>query len=205
MKVFLVDDHAILLNGLVRILEAEPGIEVLGTAGSVKELLERLEGLQPEVLISDYSLPDGTGLGIVRKTKESHPGMKVIVLSMHEEVHLVKEVLKEGVSGYILKKDSHNELIRAVWAAVEGKTYLSPDISQMLVQQLSAPEPKVLLTPREREVLRLLIEEQTNKQIGERLCISERTVETHRKNIFRKTGTHNMIALVKYAYANQLL
>lgn len=124
---------------------------------------------------------------------------------MHDETHLVKEILKEGVNGYVLKKDSRSELLNAINDVMEGKIFLSQDINKLLMENLQFPEQEKLLTPREREILKLIAEEYSNKQIAEELFISERTVETHRKNIFRKTKTQSLVGLIKFAYANNLI
>ncbi len=205
MKIFLTDDHAILLSGLVKILSLEEGLDVIGSATSLAETYEKLTRVTPDILITDYNLPDGDGLSLIRKVKRKYPSIKIIVLSMHDEAHLVQEVLKEGVSGYLLKKDSHSELINAIKAAEQGQVYLSSDINKLLIQGLHGLNNQKLLTDREREVLTLIAKEYTNRKIAEELFISERTVETHRKNIFRKTQTHNLVGLIKYAYANNLI
>lgn len=205
MKIFLTDDHAMLLGGLIKVLSSEDDFEVIGSAGSVRETLDFLTQKTPDLLITDYNLPDDDGLALVRRVKQKYPSIKIIVLSMHDEAHLVKEILKEGVDGYILKKDSHNELVNAVHAVKQGKVYLSSDINSMLMQGLNGTEEQRLLTDREREILKLIAREFTNKQMAEELFISERTIETHRKNIFRKTGTNNLVGLIKFAYANNLI
>ncbi len=205
MKIFLTDDHAILLGGLAKIISAEDDLEVVGTAQSVQETLDKLTRLRTDLLITDYNLPDSDGLALVQVVKRKYPKMKIIVLSMHDEGHLIKEILKEDVDGYILKKDSHNELIYAIRQVAAGKIYLSNDVNSMLIKGLHGNEEQKLLTAREREILKLIAKEYTNKQIAEELFISERTVETHRKNIFRKTGTNNLVGLIKFAYANNLI
>lgn len=205
MKIFLTDDHAILLSGLMKILSTEDDLEVTGAAANVAETLEKLTYTKVDLLITDYNLPDGDGLSLVQVVKRKYPKIKIIVLSMHDEPHLVKEILKEGIDGYLLKKDSHTELINAIKAIKEGNLYLSSDINAMLVKGLYEKEENSLLTTREREILKLIAKEYTNRDIAEELFISERTVETHRKNIFRKTGTNNMVGLIKFAYANNLI
>lgn len=205
MKIFLTDDHTILLSGLVKILSLEDGLEVVGSATSLQETYDKLTRVTPDVLVTDYNLPDGDGLTLIRKVKRKYPSIKIIVLSMHDEAHLVQEILKEGISGYLLKKDSHSELINAIRAASQGQVYLSSDINKLLISGLHGLNDQKLLTDREREVLTLIAQEYTNKKIAEELFISERTVETHRKNIFRKTQTHNLVGLIKYAYANNLI
>lgn len=205
MKIFLTDDHAMLLGGLIKVLSAEDDFEVIGSAGTVRETLDSLTQKTPDLLITDYNLPDDDGLTLVRRVKQKYPSIKIIVLSMHDEAHLVKEILKEGINGYILKKDSHNELVNAVRAVKQDKVYLSSDINTMLMKGLNGSEEQRLLTDREREILKLIAKEYTNKDMAEELFISERTVETHRKNIFRKTGTNNLVGLIKFAYANNLI
>jgi len=205
MKIFLTDDHAMLLGGLAKIISAEDDLEVVGTAKSVQETLDKLTRVRTDLLITDYNLPDSDGLALVQVVKRKYPKMKIIVLSMHDEGHLIKEILKEDVDGYILKKDSHNELIYAIRQVATGKIYLSNDVNSMLIKGLHGNEEQKLLTAREREILKLIAKEYTNKQIAEELFISERTVETHRKNIFRKTGTNNLVGLIKFAYANNLI
>jgi DNA-binding NarL/FixJ family response regulator len=205
MKVFLTDDHEMMLDGLSSLLRQDSTFDIVGTACSCEETLDQIGRLSPDLLITDYNLPDHDGLYLVRIIKRKYPEIKIIVLSMHDEGHLVKEILKEGVDGYILKKDSHNDLMHAIRAVKSGKMYVSSDINQLLLRGLDGVEEQQLLTQREREVLTLIAEELTNRQIAEKLFISERTVETHRKNILRKTGTNNTVGLIKYAYANNLI
>jgi DNA-binding NarL/FixJ family response regulator len=205
MKIALVDDHSIMLDGLKRLIEEDDMLQIVGTAGTVVDGA-RLIGLEkPDLLITDYNLTDGDGLALIRKAKRLHADLKIIVLSMHDESHLVKEILKEGVNGYVLKKDSKEELLKAIYEVRGGKMYLSNDINAMLVKSLYEPDEGKLLTAREREVLHLIAKEYTNKSIAEELFISERTVETHRKNIFRKTKTSSLVGLIKFAYANNLI
>jgi DNA-binding NarL/FixJ family response regulator len=205
MRIFLTDDHEILLDGLKKIISDEPDLQVVGSASSVQQTMDELTRLNVDLLITDYNLPDDDGLTLVRKVKRKYPELKIIVLSMHDEGHLVKEILKEGINGYVLKKDSHNELINAIYAVKNDKIYLSSDINNILMKGLHGEGEQKLLTDREREILVLISKEYTNRDIAEELFISERTVETHRKNIFRKTGTNNMVGLIKYAYANNLI
>lgn len=205
MRIFLTDDHEILLDGLKKIISDETDLKVVGSAPSVQQTMDELTRLNVDLLITDYNLPDDDGLTLVRKVKRKYPDMKILVLSMHDEGHLVKEILKEGINGYVLKKDSHNELINAISAIQNDKIYLSSDINTILLKGLHGEGEQKLLTDREREILKLISQEYTNRDIAEELFISERTVETHRKNIFRKTGTNNMVGLIKYAYANNLI
>ncbi|MEQ6121432.1 response regulator transcription factor [Reichenbachiella sp. MALMAid0571] len=205
MKVFLVDDHAIMLDGLVALLKTDEEMEIVGTAGTVAAAMEFLKMHHIDVLVTDYNLPDDDGLTLVRKVKRLWPEIKILVLSMHNESHLVKEILKEGIDGYVLKKDSKDELIDALYSVKKGNLFVSNEINGMLVRNLHQPDEQKLLTEREREILKLIAKEFTNKMIAEELFISERTVETHRKNIFRKTKTNSLVGLIKFAYANNLI
>lgn len=205
MKIFLTDDHAVLIGGLTKIIEAEQDFEVVGTAMDSQSTMAALTHTKVDLLITDYNLPDEDGLSLVRKVKRKFPEIKILVLSMHDEAHLVKEILKEGINGYIMKKDSHTDLVDAIYAVKSGKTYLSSEINSILIKGLNGEDDQRLLTTREREILKLISKEYTNRDIAEELFISERTVETHRKNIFRKTGTNNLVGLIKFAYANNLI
>jgi DNA-binding NarL/FixJ family response regulator len=205
MKTLLVDDHAILLDGVKSLLSHEASVDVIGEANSAEQALEFLKTNKVDLLITDFNLPGMDGLGLVRWVKKLSPDTKIIVLSMHDEAHLVKEILKEGVEGYVLKNDSHKELKMAIQYVQEGKIYLSNNINRIIINSLNFPEEDRLLTDREREILKLIAKEFSNKEIADHLFISERTVETHRKNIFRKTKTNSLVGLIKFAYANNLI
>lgn len=204
MKVLLVDDHVILSDGVKSLLENED-YEVVFQADSAERALEFLKGNEADLLITDFNMPGMDGLSLIHLVKRINQNIKIIVLSMHDEVHLVKEILKAGVNGYVLKKDTRNELLQAIREVQVGKVFLSNDINKMLIVNLQNPDEGKLLTDREREILKLIAREFTNKQIAEELFISERTVETHRKNIFKKTGTNSLVGLIKFAYANNLI
>jgi DNA-binding NarL/FixJ family response regulator len=205
MKILLVDDHIILMDGIKSLLEQEEGFDVVATKSSGEDALEYLKNHEIDILISDYNLPGMDGLNLVKTVKRILPQTKIIMLSQHDEAHLVKEILKEGVQGYILKKDTHKELVSAITQVSRGKIFMSNEISQLLVESLNFPDEHKLLTDREREIVKLIAQEYTNKMLAEALFISERTVETHRKNIFRKTKTNSLVGLIKFCYANNLI
>lgn len=205
MKILLVDDHTILLDGVKSLLTQEDDLVVVGQAASAEEALEFLKKNEVDLIITDYSMPGMDGLSLLNTVKRVAPTTKIIILSMHDEVHLVKEILKAGVNGYVLKNDTHKELLNAIHDVRRGKVYLSSDVNKMLITNLNNPDEGKLLTDREREILKLIAKEYTNKDIAEELFISERTVETHRKNIFKKTGTNSLVGLIKFAYANNLI
>ena len=205
MKILLVNDHTILLDGVKSLLSQEDDLAVVGQAASAEEALEFLKKNEVDLIITDYSMPGMDGLSLLNTVKRVAPHTKIILLSMHDEVHLVKEILKAGVNGYVLKNDTHKELLNAIHDVRRGKVYLSSDVNKMLITNLNNPDEGKLLTDREREILKLIAKEYTNKDIAEELFISERTVETHRKNIFKKTGTNSLVGLIKFAYANNLI
>ena len=205
MKILLVDDHTILLDGVKSLLSKEDDLQIVGQAGSAEAALEFLKKQDVDLIITDYSMPGMDGLSLLNTVKRIAPNTKIILLSMHDEVHLVKEILKAGVNGYVLKKDTHKELLDAIHDVRNGKVYLSSDVNKLLITNLNNPDEGKLLTDREREILKLIAKEYTNKNIAEELFISERTVETHRKNIFKKTGTNSLVGLIKFAYANNLI
>ena len=180
MNILLVDDHHILLDG-IRFM-----------------LLQNLDS-------SEIFTAKTGGIAFAKKLKTVHPQIKVIFLSMHEEPHLVKDALATGVEGYVLKKNSHLDLLFAIEEVMKGQLYFSPEIHRILINRLRFPEDEKVLTEREREILKLIFEEFTNKQIGEMLHISERTVETHRKNIYQKTKTTTIVGLLKFALENNLI
>jgi two-component system nitrate/nitrite response regulator NarL len=206
IKIILVDDHRIVLDGLVSLLESDPDFIIVAALGSGEEALEFVKKEPPDILLTDYSLPGITGLELIRAVKREHAKMKLVALSMHDEAHLVKGILKEGVDGYLLKNIQQFELKNALKQIMMGMPYVSPEITKLLMHDLNQPaENTALLTEREQDVLRLIAKEFSNKQIAEKLFISERTVETHRKNIFRKTNTSSLVGLIKFAFANNLI
>lgn len=200
--VLLVDDHRILLEGLKNLIQSP--FELKDTASSGAEALALIKTNEYDLLITDYEMPGLTGLELVKAAKVAQPEIKIIVLSMHDDPSIVKELLRSGALGYILKKDTYKNLMEALNKVIEGKRYLSNEIAEMLI---STPEEEDIgvLTAREVEVLRLVAKEFNSRQIAEILFISERTVETHRKNILKKTGSSNLVGLIKYAYANNLV
>lgn len=206
ISVVLVDDHHIVLDGLESLLQKDGEFNVLASLHSGEEVLEFLRREQPQILLTDYSLPGISGVDFVRQVRKNYPGVKIIVLSMHDESHIIKNILKEGVEGYLLKNIQHSELKSAIRHVSQGLPYVSPEVTRLLVDEMNRPKEEAeLLTERELDVLRLIAQECPNKVIAERLFISERTVETHRKNIFRKTKTSSLVGLIKYAYEQKLI
>lgn len=205
IKLFLVDDHHIVLDGLKSMFDQDARFEILGTASNAEDAITLMNERKPDILLTDYSLPGANGLELCVKSKTKFPTMKRVILSMHDEGTLVKQILKEGVDGYLLKSIQQTELKSALLQIAKGMAYVSPEITKLMLADMSNEQPEELLTEREREILSLIAKENSNKQIAEKLFISERTVETHRKNIFRKTNTTSIVGLIKYAFANNLI
>jgi two-component system, NarL family, nitrate/nitrite response regulator NarL len=206
IKVILVDDHHIILDGLTSLLETDPQFKIIASLESAEQVLELLQQDQPDILLTDYSLPGMNGLELFKKVKGQYPKMKVAILSMHDETSIVRNILKEGVHGYLLKNIQQFELRNALKQIHLGYPYVSPEITRIMMTELNQPEQKRdLLTEREREILKLIAKEYSNKQMADKLFISERTVETHRKNIFRKTNTNTLVGLIKFAFEHNLV
>ena len=201
-SVLLVDDHRILLDGMKNLLQ-EP-YEVKATASSGQEALELIKNQDFDILITDYEMPGINGLDLVKAMSAAQPEAKIIVLSMHDDPSVVRELFRAGASGYILKKDTSNSITTALQKITEGKRFMSDAIAEMLLND-NTEDHVGPLTPREIEILKLVTREMSSKQIAEVLFISERTVETHRKNILKKTGATNLAGLVKYAYVNNII
>ncbi len=204
-RILLVDDHKILLEGTQRLLSGLALYDVAGLASKGKEAIELLKSQDFDILITDYELPDYSGLEIIKIARAVHPDIRVIVLSMHDDPSVVKELLKENIDSFVLKNDTHSSLLQALDKVTAGKKFFSDEISEILVQQINSPSEKSYLSPREMEIIKLIARDFSTKQIAEVLFISEKTVETHRKNILRKTGCSSVVGLVNYAHAQKLI
>ena len=204
MKILFVDKQEILLDGIANLL-AKSAHDLLEKANTINEALNYFSEAEFDILIADFNLVDDNGIALIRKVKLIYPRLKIIVLSMHDEAHLAKEILKEGVHSNILDKESHYDLVEALESVEKGKIILNTEINNILTKSLNQNKHDRLLSAREKEVLRLISNDSTIKEIAEKLSIKEKTVEAHRKNIFKKTKTSSIIALLKYAYANNLI
>lgn len=205
IKVALVDDHQIMLDGLVALLGNDPDFHIIAALSSGEAFLQSLQNTSPHILLTDYNLPGISGLDLTRQIKKKHPGIKVVMLSMHDEVQVVKSILKEGVDGYLLKNIPQFELKNALKRIMQDVPYVSPEITRLMLDEMNNPQQTPQpLTERELEILKLITEEFANKEIAAKLFISERTVETHRKNIFRKTNSNSLVGLIRYAFENKL-
>jgi DNA-binding NarL/FixJ family response regulator len=198
-KVLLADDHVIMAEGLATLLNGH--VDVVGTVGDGRQLLEAARELRPDVIVADIAMPVLSGLEALRRLKAERIDAKVIFLTMHADAQLATEALRAGASGYVLKYSAGEELIRAIQEVVEGRVYLTPLLTKDVITTLTEPttQPTVPLTPRQREVLRLIAEGQRMKEIAATLQLSTRTVETHKYEMMRALGVDSTAALVRYA------
>lgn len=209
VRVALCDDHRIVTDGLKELLSAFSDLAVVGTASDGAEALYLLEHLRPDVLLTDLDMPGMDGAQLTERVKKEHPGVRVVVLSMHEEPAMVKRLVELGADGYLLKNAGRDEVVLAIRNVHAGQRHFS---SGLMESMLRAPAPAPTghdllreLSEREVEVLAALAEGLGNKEIGERLFISPRTVDTHRTNLMRKLNVHNVAGLVRIAMTTGLV
>lgn len=205
-KIFLVDDHKMVRQGLKALFAHEPDIEIVAEAENGRDALNRLTELQPDVVVMDISMPGLNGIEATRQIRQLYPEVKVVVLSMHTNEEYVFQMLQAGAAGYVLKQSDSLEVLAAIRAAVSGGSFLSPPISRTVIEGYihriearTQPEEIEVLTAREREVLQLLAEGLPNREIAGQLNISVKTVETHRSNMMNKLNLSSKTELVKYA------
>jgi len=204
IRVLLADDHALVRAGLRALLQNLPGIEVVAEAGDGREALQLLPTHRPDVVLADISMPGLNGLELAARAAKDWPGVRVVMLSMHANEEYVAQALRAGAAGYLLKDAATVELEAAVRAVGRGETYLSPAISKHVVTGFvqgtgRGPSSLEQLTPRQREVLQLIAEGNTTKEIAKKLAISVKTVETHRMQLMERLDLHDIAGLVRYA------
>ncbi len=206
IRILLADDHQIVCDGLRLLIERQPDMEVVGTTGNGRQAVRLVQDLRPDVVIMDISMPDLNGIEATRQILQLVPGVKVIALSMHSDKRYVSGMLSAGASGYLLKECAAGELADAVRTVMRQRIYLSPSVTGVVVQDYlsmnvahQAPAPDPGLTAREREVLQLLAEGRSTRQIAATLHLSPKTIETHRRNLMQKLDLHNVADITKYA------
>ncbi|MDT5271279.1 MAG: hypothetical protein QOH49_3465 [Acidobacteriota bacterium] len=203
--ILLADDHRIVRQGLRALLAGEADFEVVGEADDGREALELVKRLNPDVLVLDLMMPGLNGLEVARQLPRQSPGVRVVVLSMHDDEGFVLEALANGVSGYVLKDSNSSDLVHAVREVAAGRRYLSPPLSDRAIEayqqraKVGTMDKHETLTTREREVLQLSAEGHTNSEIAARLGISTRTAETHRSRLMHKLSLHTQSDLIRYA------
>ncbi len=213
LKILVVDDHDIIRRGLKDLLTAKAGWEVCAEAKTGREAITLAEQLKPQIIVMDISMPDLNGLEAARRIHKILPNTGILILTMHFSDQLVRDVVEAGARGYILKSDADRDLVSAVDSIANRRSFFTPRASEMLLddfsRQTAGAEPKLparnRLTTREREIVQLLAEGKSSKEVAVALGISVKTAETHRANIMRKLEIHSVSELVRYAIKNQII
>lgn len=208
-RILLVDDHQLVLDGLKAILSADPMLEVVGAVNSGKAALTFLKNLEIDLVMTDIDMPEMTGIELVQEIKNNGWPAKVMVLTMHNEKSIIKQIMAIGAEGYVLKTTDQSEMLLAVKKVLSGSNYFSADVTVTLLSEDAKPAANnklsIDLTEREREILQLIAEGFTNKEIGDKLFISHRTVDAHRTNMMKKLEVNNIAGLVRFAMQNGLI
>ncbi|RZL47785.1 MAG: response regulator transcription factor [Pedobacter sp.] len=204
-NLFIVDDHQLVVDGLRSLLNNEENYAIVGFSNKPKEVMQMLDELKVNILLTDINMPEMSGVELTRNIKKKYPNIKVLALSMFGERQVIKEMIDAGISGYILKNTGKQELLEALEKIAKGQTFFGDEVTKELMKSFKNSDEVSHLTNREIEIIRLIECEHSNKKIADMLFISERTVETHRKNIFRKTGTQSIVGLLKYAYEHKII
>ncbi len=212
IRLVLADDHHLVRQGIRALLEKSEDIQVVGEASNGREAVELVEQLAPDVLVMDIAMPLLDGIQAIEQVLAANADTQIVVLSMYSDKALVRQALKNGASGYLLKGSVVEELLLAVRAANKGEIYLSPAVSRSILADLiaapanaTAPDPFEQLTPREREVLQLIAEGHTNSEIAQQLNVSAKTVEKHRAGLMSKLDVHNLSELIRAAIKQRLV
>jgi len=209
LKILIVDDHQILIDGIEAMLQDVDNFEVVGKLLDGKLALSYLTTNRVDILLTDLYMPKMTGIELTQKVKKEFPDIKILALSVSYDVSIVHDLMDAGISGFILKTIGRSELIEAINEISRGNVYFSREVSNEILRSLAnrndTEEEIYRLTDREIEILKLISREYSNAEIAKQLYISERTVETHRKNIYRKTNTKTIVGLIKYAVERKLI
>ncbi len=212
-RILIADDHDLMRRGIKTLLESHAGWEVCGEAKTGREAVEKTEELKPDILILDISMPDLNGVEAARRIRKSSANTEILILSIHYSDQLIREIVDAGVRGYIVKSDSDRDLIIAVETLLKHKPFFTPYATEAILSNFNAGGPAVSvpelaskrLTSREREIVQLLAEGKSSKEVAASLAISVKTAETHRANIMRKLDLHSVSELVRYAVRNQII
>lgn len=206
IKVLLAEDHTIVRKGIRALLDDTPSIEVVGEAENGREAMTKVEQLRPDVVLIDNTMPIMNGLEATRQIKKQFPAIMVLILTMHTDEEYIFQFLQAGASGYLIKKTAPKELVSAIKAAYRGDSFLSPSVSKKVIEEYlryvvtaTHPDKYAQLTNREREILQLIAEGNSNKEIADQLVLSVKTVGNHRINLMEKLDIHNVSDLTRYA------
>jgi DNA-binding NarL/FixJ family response regulator len=203
IRVLIADDHALVRAGIRALVEKIEGVVVVGEAGRGREAIELIRDLKPNLVLLDITMPDGSGFDVLSEVTKQHPEVRVIVLTVHEAGEYAIRALREGAAGFLPKSAASTELELAIQTVIRGEVYISPEMSQKTLLEYGKGTTKRelldTLSPRQREVLRLIAEGRTTKQIAQELEISVKTVETHRAQLMERLDIHDVAGLVRYA------
>jgi len=207
LRILLADDHEMVRQGLRAVIEEQRGWEVCGEARTGREAVDKAGELKPDVVIMDFTMPELNGMEATRQIHAALPRTQVLILTMHESEELVREVLAAGARGYMLKSDAGRALVDAIQALADNRPYFTSKVSALVLQGYLNPTTREnpTLTPREREIVQLVAEGKSTKEVADKLNISPKTAETHRTNIMRKLNLHSVSGLVRYAIRNRLV
>jgi DNA-binding NarL/FixJ family response regulator len=211
IRILVADDHEVVRRGVCALLEGHAGFQVCEEAADGREAVEKAKHSLPDVVILDIGMPGLNGFDAARQIRSVSPDSEVLILTMHESEQVIREVLAAGARGYVLKSDAGRDLITAVEALSRHKTFFTSRVAEMVLQKYLEGNPELVksevtsLTPREREVVQLVAEGRTNKEVATTLNISVKTAETHRTNIMRKLDCHSLSELVRYAIRNKII
>jgi DNA-binding NarL/FixJ family response regulator len=209
IKIAIVDDHEVVINGLRSMLSAYDDLNVVYTTTQGSELLNYLANSQPDIILMDIQMPEISGIDLCKLTLKQHPDIKIIAFSSFDDTHYIRQILRNGASGYVLKNTDQKTLVSAIRTVMDGEEYIDETIKKILLHESITGQRRSMfeipLTKREKEILKLIAEEHTNQQIADQLFISLRTVETHRLNITQKLGVKNAAGLVKEAIKRGLI
>ncbi len=206
-NVLLVDDHQMFLDGLEFILSKEPDLSVIAEANNGKNALPLVKNMQVDLVITDINMPEMDGITLTKHIKQEYPHIKVLVLSMHNEKSIISQIMQSEADGYVLKNCRKQELLLAIRTVLDNGTYYCKEVANLIRENYKTltSQEKIELTPREKEILELIVQEYSSQEIAEKLHISKRTVDTHRINIMEKTNSNTLIGLIKYAIQHKIL
>jgi DNA-binding NarL/FixJ family response regulator len=212
-RILVADDHEVVRRGLCALLQSRPEWEVCGEAADGREAVEKAQKLRPDAIIIDIGMPTLNGLEATRQILKTNPSVRVLVLTLHDSDQVIREVLDAGARGFLLKSDAARDLVSAVEALRRDNTYFTSRVAEMVLEGYLKPESKAFslprlrtrLTPREREVVQLIAEGKSTKEVAVALGLSVKTAETHRSNIMRKLELHSVSDLVLYAVRNNIV
>lgn len=213
INLLIIDDHQLIIDGIKSLLQEESDIDLILGANNLVQAIEVVNKQSIQVALVDISMPENSGIEVTKKLREISPDTKVLALTMHEDIQNITDMIEAGASGYIFKRTSMDEVLEAIRTVARNEKYLSRNVQAVLVESMrhkneviqNATDKEVTLSAREQEILGLIAKEFSNEEIANRLFISERTVEAHRRNIFTKTKTKNIVGLMKFAMKHQLI